>query len=118
MHAGALRALEFDRIVEAVCRFAQTPPGLARLARLAPLIEPREVSSALDATAETVRFLAESPIGLRAPDDLDASLIALTVEGRALDPRQLLALADFLASIEATAAAVRRGRGTYRSCAR
>ena len=113
MHAGALRALEFDRIVEAVCRFAQTPPGLARLARLAPLIEPREVSSALDATAETVRFLAESPIGLRAPDDLDASLIALTVEGRALDSRQLLALADFLASIEATAAAVRRGRGTY-----
>ena len=113
MHAGALRALEFDRIVEAVCRFAQTPPGLARLARLAPLIEPREVSSALDATAETVRFLAESPIGLRAPDDLDASLTALTVEGRALDPRQLLALADFLASIEATAAAVRRGRGTY-----
>ena len=113
MHAGALRALEFDRIVEAVRRFAQTPPGLARLARLAPLIEPREVASALDATAETVRFLAESPIGLRAPDDLDASLAALTVEGRALDPRQLLALADFFASIEATAAAVRRARGTY-----
>ena len=32
MHAGALKALEFDRIVEAVCRFAQTPPGAARLA--------------------------------------------------------------------------------------
>ena len=28
MHAGALRALEFDRIVEAVRRFALTPPGL------------------------------------------------------------------------------------------
>ena len=72
MHSGALRALEFDRIVEAVCRFAQTPPGWPRLARLAPLTEPREVAAALDATAETVRFLAENPIGLRAPEDLDA----------------------------------------------
>jgi DNA mismatch repair protein MutS2 len=113
MHAGALRALEFDRIVEAVCRFAQTPPGSSRLARLAPLTEPREVTAALDATAETVRFLAESPIGLRAPEDLDATLTSLSVEGRALDPRQLLTLADFLASIEATSAAVRRARGTY-----
>ena len=37
MHAGALRALEYDRIVEAVRRFAQTPPGAARLAKLQPL---------------------------------------------------------------------------------
>ena len=36
MHAGALRALEFDRIVEAVRRFALTPAGAARLAQLAP----------------------------------------------------------------------------------
>jgi DNA mismatch repair protein MutS2 len=113
MHSGALRALEFDRIVEAVCRFAQTPPGLTKLARLEPLTEPRAVAAALDATFETVRFLAESPIGLRAPEDLDATLAALSVEGRALDPRQLLTLADFLASIEATCAAVRRARGTY-----
>jgi DNA mismatch repair protein MutS2 len=113
MHAGALRALEFDRIVEAVCRFAQTPPGLAKLARLEPLTEPHDVSEALDATAETVRFLAESPIGLRAPEDLESTLTALSVEGRALDPRQLLTLADFLASIESTCAAVRRSRGVY-----
>ena len=113
MHSGALRALEFDRIVEAVCRFAQTPPGLARLARLEPLIEPREVANALDATSETARFLAESPIGLRAPEDLEATLTALSVEGRALDPRQLMTLADFLASVEATCAAVRRARGAF-----
>jgi DNA mismatch repair protein MutS2 len=113
MHPGALRALELDRIVEAVCRFAQTPPGLARLTRLAPLTDPREVAAALDATAETVRFLAESPIGLRAPDDLDTILSALTVEGRAIEPRQLLALADFLASIDATSSAIRRARGAY-----
>ena len=31
MYHGALRALEFDRIVATVCRFAQTPPGRAKL---------------------------------------------------------------------------------------
>ena len=37
MQSGALKALEFDRIVEAVCRLAQTPPGAEQLARLHPL---------------------------------------------------------------------------------
>src|SRR4051794_12940696 len=113
MHPGALRALEFDRIVEAVSRFAQTPAGLARLSELEPLTEPRAVATALDATAETVRFMAESQIGLRAPEDLEATLESVSVEGRALEPRQLLTLADFLASIDATAAAVRRARGAF-----
>jgi DNA mismatch repair protein MutS2 len=113
MHPGALRALEFDRIVEAVSRFAQTPAGLARLSDLEPLTEPRSVATALDATAETVRFMAESQIGLRAPEDLEATLESVSVEGRALEPRQLLTLADFLASIDATAAAVRRARGAF-----
>jgi DNA mismatch repair protein MutS2 len=113
MHSGALRALEFDRIVEAVCRFAQTPPGHARLEKLAPLTEPEAVTTALDGTAETARFLGESSISLRAPEDLEATLEALTVEGRALEARQLLTLADFLASIETTCASVRRARGSY-----
>ena len=53
MHAGALRALEFDRIVEAVRRFALTPTGAARLDALQPPTEPRR-SRALAATTETV----------------------------------------------------------------
>ncbi len=59
MHAGALRALEYDRIVEAVRRFAQTPPGAARLAKLQPLVDARAVAGALAATAETSRFLRD-----------------------------------------------------------
>jgi DNA mismatch repair protein MutS2 len=113
MNPGALRALEFDRIVEAVCRFAQTPPGLDALARLEPATDAGAVAAALDATAETVRFLAEATIGLRAPEDLDVTLASLAVEGRALEARQLLTLADFLASIESTCGAVRRARGSY-----
>ncbi|OFW10181.1 MAG: hypothetical protein A3H96_18140 [Acidobacteria bacterium RIFCSPLOWO2_02_FULL_67_36] len=111
MHPGALRALEFDRIVEAVSRFAQTPPGAARLARMQPHTEARAVASALAATSETVRFLADGLIALQAPADLDAILELLAVEGRALEPLHLLALATFLASVDATSAAIRRARG-------
>src|SRR5687768_2857807 len=100
MHQGALRALEFDRIVDAVCRYAQTPPGRARLARLEPLTDPHAVGAALSATAETTHFLAENHVGLQAPEDLEVLLTGLAVEGRALEPAQLVGLAAFLASIE------------------
>ena len=110
MHAGALRALEYDRIVEAVRRFAQTPPGAARLAKLQPLLDARAVAAALAATAETTRFLRDGEIGLQAPEDLDALLRSLAVEGRVLEPLSLVNLAGFLASVEATCGAVRKVR--------
>jgi DNA mismatch repair protein MutS2 len=112
MHAGALRALEFDRIVEAVGRFALTPAGAARVARLHPLADPRSVSDALAATSETVRFLGDNRLALQAPEDLDAILESLNVEGRALEALHLLALAAFLASVDAACASVRRARGS------
>jgi DNA mismatch repair protein MutS2 len=110
MHAGALRALEFDRIVEAVRRLALTPPGAARLAVLEPLADPDAVARALAATSETVRFLSENQLGLHAPADLDAILASLAVEGRALEAAQLLALGAFLASVDVSCTAVRRAR--------
>jgi DNA mismatch repair protein MutS2 len=114
MHSGALRALEFDRIVEAVERLAHTPPGAARLAQLRPSHDAREVAAALDDTAETARFLSGSgEIGLRAPAEIDQILTALAVEGRALDPLHLLGLSTFLASIEAAVAGIRRQRAAF-----
>jgi DNA mismatch repair protein MutS2 len=113
MQPGALRALEFDRIVQAVSRLAQTPPGAARLAAMRPMTDPRAVSRALAATSETARFLDDNPISLRAPAELDDLLDALAVEGRALDAAGLVALANFFASVDATCAAVRRARGTF-----
>jgi DNA mismatch repair protein MutS2 len=113
MQSGALRALEFDRIVAAVSRYAQTPPGARRLERLLPLTEARAVAQALGATAETVRFLADNQVSLHAPADLDQILTSLAVEGRALEPGHLIALAAFLASVEATCAGVRRARSTF-----
>jgi DNA mismatch repair protein MutS2 len=110
MLPGALRALEFDRIVEAVCQFAQTPPGRARLARLRPRIDAAAVSAALAATEETVRFLTDTPVGLQAPEDLEPLLAALDVEGQTLDALQLMGLARFLASVEDVCGTIRRAR--------
>ena len=85
MHAGALRALEFDRIVEAVCRYALTPQGLRRLAALRPDVDPQHVASLLSATTETVRFLADNQIALQATAELETIVDAVAVEGNALD---------------------------------
>ena len=112
MHPGALRALEFDRIVAAVGAHAQTPMGAAWLSKLEPRTEAAAVVRALSATAEALRFLADGQISLQAPVDLEEILGAASVEGRALEPLQLLALAAFLASVESTAAGIRRARGS------
>jgi DNA mismatch repair protein MutS2 len=117
MHAGALRALEYDRIIEAVRRFAQTPPGAARLEQLQPSTDARTVAGAQAATAETVRFLHDQQIGLQAPGgvdgELDEILTSLAVEGRVLEPQPLVAFVNFLASIDTTAHAIRHDRSRF-----
>ena len=113
MHAGALRALEFDRIVAVVRGFAQTPQGEARLAELQPATDPKRVAAALAATSETVRFLSGASIAVQAPPELESVLAGLMVEGRPLEPLQLIALASFLSTVENTANAVRRARASF-----
>jgi DNA mismatch repair protein MutS2 len=109
MQLGALRALEFDRIVESVRGFALTPIGAARLARLAPSTDPQLVGQLLGATTETVRYLsANHPLPLHATDDLPQILTALAIEGRALESPWLLALAHFLETVDESRAAIRR----------
>src|SRR6187401_554591 len=109
MHAGALRALEFDRIVAVVAGLSVTPTGQDRLAELEPLIDASAVARTQRATTEGTRFLADHPgFPLRAPSDLDAILDALSVEGRALEALRLLKLGDYLESIEQSRQAIRR----------
>lgn len=108
MHDGSLRALEFDRIVEAVRSLALTPLGAAALGDLAPQTDARAVRTALAATTEGVEFLESHDLPLAGPDDLEESLGALAIEARLLEPRQLRGLATFLASIDAVRAAVRQ----------
>src|SRR5438046_1986511 len=114
MQQGAVRALEFDRIVEAVRGFALTPMGDERLARLAPSTDPRKVAQLLAATTETGKFLAAGSLfPLRASSDLPQILGSLAIEGRALEALRLLALASFLDSVEETRTAIRRAPGAF-----
>jgi len=107
MTPGALRALELDRIVSVLSALAVTPTGRERLAALEPWRAEAEVAAAQRATTEGVRFLSDHPgFPLRAPADLDVMLDALGVEGRALEPLHLIALADYLDSIEQSRATV------------
>jgi DNA mismatch repair protein MutS2 len=114
MQTSALRALEFDRIVEAVTDFALTPMGAERLSRLTPSIDPQQVAQWQAATTETVRFVAAHGLfPLRASSDLPQILSALGVEGRALESLRLLALTTFLDSIDESRAGIRRAPGSF-----
>jgi len=114
MNSGTLRSLEFDRIVEAVAALAVTPTGHERLAELHPLTDAAAIAAAQKATSEGVRFLADHPgFPLRAPSDLEAIVDALGVEGRPLEAARLVALADYLESIEHSRAAVRNATAMF-----
>jgi DNA mismatch repair protein MutS2 len=114
MQLSALRALEFDRIVESVTDFAATPMGAERLSRLTPSADPGQVAQWQAATTETIRFInAHGLFPLRASAELPQILAALAVEGRALESLRLLALATFLDSIDESRAGLRRGTGSF-----
>jgi DNA mismatch repair protein MutS2 len=114
MQPSALRALEFDRIVEAVRDFALTPMGAERLDRLQPSTDAGTVAGLLAATGETTRYVAAHGVfPLRASSELPQILTALAVEGRALEALRLLALATFLDSIDEARAGIRRAPESY-----
>jgi DNA mismatch repair protein MutS2 len=114
MQRAAQQALEFHRIVEAARSLAATPLGRARLASLRPQSDPRRVAQSLAATTEGARYLADGGLfPLQAPPDIDATLGALAIEGRPLEPLRLLGLADFLDTLEQTRVAIRRAAGSY-----
>ncbi|HXI28454.1 MAG TPA: endonuclease MutS2 [Vicinamibacterales bacterium] len=114
MQMTALRALEFDRIVEAVRGFALTPMGSERLARLQPSTDARQVAHLLAGTTETAKYIAAHGLfPLRATSDLPQIIAALAVEGRPLEALRLLALAGFLDSIDESRTGIRRAPGSY-----
>lgn len=114
MHPGGLKALEFDRIVDAVSRLAVTPLGAARLQAMVPSTDPRTVAAALAATSEARALLGEHGAWpLEAPAGLEATLTTLAIEGRPLEASALVGFARFLSSVVATRDAVRQARGHY-----
>jgi DNA mismatch repair protein MutS2 len=114
MQPAALRALEFDRIVEAVTSLALTPMGAERLAKIRPSTDAQKVAQLLAATSETTRYIsAHGLFPLRAARDLPQTLGALAVEARALEALRLLALASFLESVDESREGIRRAPGSF-----
>ncbi len=114
MQSAALRALEFDRVVDMVRAFAMTPMGGERLARLAPSGDAQKVAQLLATTTETAKYIAVNGVfPLRSAAELPQILTDLAVEGRALEAKRLLALATFLTSVDDAVAAVRRVPGSF-----
>jgi DNA mismatch repair protein MutS2 len=110
----ALETLEFDRVVELVTSLALTPIGASALESLQPHVDPREVAAALDATSEASAYLEGHDLfPLRAPSGLRDALAVLEVEGQALEPLALRAVADFLDSVETTCAAIRAAGSAF-----
>lgn len=113
MQASTLTALEFDRIREILAQHALTPLGRARALALEPSVDTAEVSVRLALTSEAVQFASGGgSLGLWAPDDLDAILEILSVEGQILDPMQLVGLARFVDSVDGVVGGIRRTAGS------
>ena len=112
MHEGTLQALEFDRVVAAVRSLALTPLGTTALARLAPATDVDKVAATLSATSEGVAYLeANGSFALDAPADLEQIIAGLAVEGRLVEPLQLIGLARFLASMDTVRSAFDNASG-------
>lgn len=111
MQASTLKALEFDRIREILAQHALTPLGRARAMALEPSVDLDEVESRLALSTEGVQYATGGgSLGLWAPDDLDATLEILGVEGQILDPLQLVGLARFVDAVDGVVAGIRRTR--------
>ncbi len=109
MQAAVLRALEFDRIREALAAEAVTPLGRARVLELEPAVDPEEVRERLALTGEAVAFIrGGGSLSVDAPDDLPHLLAVLDVASEPLEPLQLLSLSRCLKSVERVAESIRR----------
>jgi DNA mismatch repair protein MutS2 len=115
MQSAALRALEFDRIREALAREALTPLGRVRALALEPSGDAAEVQRRLDLTVEAVTFATDDgSLGISAPEDLEHTLRALEIGEEPLEPMALLGLARFVESVTDVASAVRRASAVNR----
>src|SRR5438105_1254638 len=112
MQPAVLRALEFDRIREALAHEALTPLGRERADRLEPAADPADVRRQLDLTTEAAAYArGGGSLAISAPEDLGGILGGLEIGQQPLDPLQLLGLARFVDSVMSVAAGIERNGG-------
>ena len=113
MQPAVLKALEFDRIREALARETLTPLGRARALSLEPSTDAGQVRHRLDATSEAVALITTgNGMDISAPEGLLDLLDALQVGGQPLEPLGLIGLADFVDSVDRVCGVIRRARST------
>jgi DNA mismatch repair protein MutS2 len=109
MQPAVLRALEFDRIREALAFQTLTPLGRAAALALEPSPDPAQVGAWLATTSEAVKLRADGgSLSIQAPDALLEILDALAIAGQPLDPLSLVGLATFVDSVDSACDSVRR----------
>ena len=111
MQSTVLRALEFDRIREALAREASTSLGRERALSLAPSTDLADIRRRLDSTIEAGAFAKSSgSLAIDGPDDLPDILDGLDIAEQPLAPLQLLGLARFVSSVTTAVDRVRASR--------
>jgi DNA mismatch repair protein MutS2 len=109
MKSEVFRALEFDRVREALADVALTSLGRARAIALEPARELDGVRVELELTTAAMAFVRQGgSLAISAPEDLDSIFAVLDVEDRPLDALQLLGLTRLIASVSTVASALRR----------
>ena len=102
------RALEFDRIREALAREAATPLGRERAASLEPSTLRADVAAGLELAVEALAFIRrDGRLTIDASEDLPEILAGLDLVDDPLVPLQLIGLARFVESVESVAEAIR-----------
>ncbi len=97
--ASAAHALELAKILQQLAAYAHSAPGAERLLQLSPLPTLAEAQTRLDEITEMRGLLdAGENLPISSFPDLRSALEQLQLEGRALEPRELIDLAIFLAS--------------------
>jgi DNA mismatch repair protein MutS2 len=100
MQPTVLRALEFDRIREALAREASTVLGRQRALELVPETTIETVGHRLELTREAVAFeKASGSLAVDASEDLADVLAHLEIADDPLAPLELLGLARFVSSV-------------------
>src|SRR5678809_1565398 len=116
MQSAVLRALEFDRIREALAGEAATPLGRERALALEPATTLDEVRRRLELSAAAAAFEKSSgSLALDGPEDLADVLEHLGVADQPLAPLQLLGLARFVSSVGSVVDRVRNATATLRA---
>src|SRR5690349_24171170 len=109
MQSGVFRALEFDRVRDALARVTLTPLGYARALALEPATTPDDVAARLRLTAAAGSFVKHGgSLALTAPEDLASTLSVLDIQDEPLDPLQLIGLARLLGSLDTVVAGLLR----------